>query len=465
MTAISLKQHEKLAIKLSHRIPQGCRRRLDLYFSLPKEMSINSNTLTEHEYFNAGITGRRAYYTQGLHLPLLHTRFASRMKRGPEEYKTNLNQFAYQYIVALDTDISEALQLDDSEHGYYFYDAALVLSANSLKILKKMRRNAPDDEKLQALFANVDNYLSWYTEQSLLAMLAKKPRQTEYADERAELLAMYQQEHEYRLSKNYNSAATLKDPNRIANKMRLLRRLIEHSVIFRAQTKALGTIRRKLVTGVATALLMMLILTLIIETRGALHNLTALMIVALAGIYGVREVFKDDLKNMLLRWISKGKPKWSRQLKDSLSKAEIAQQLVWLDYIKSKQLPAKAKELLARRHSQNKQSAQLLHYRNETRVSRKNKFQAGYETIEETLIFSLRPLARYIERGSGKVYEQNNQRIHKTTIERRYQLNIVVAMDQGSEHESFQRFKVTLNRSGIIDIEQARTPSAWSKSQ
>ena len=456
MRKVNLKSHEKLSIKLSHQLVKGEQRRLDLYFSLPKEMGINSDTLSETEYFNSAITGQRAYFTQGLHLPLLHTRFASRMKRSPEEYRTNLNLFAYQYIVALDTDIGEALVLEDSEVTHAFYDAALVLAANSVAILKKLRRNAPNDVKLNSIFENVDNYLSWYTEQSLLEMLSKKPRQSEYSQLRSELLALCAQENQYRLSLNYNSSSTLNDPNRISNKMRLLRRLIEHGVVFREQTTALGNITRKIVTAVATALIMIVVLTLIIKTQGALSGITSVMILVLSVIYGVREVFKDDFKNILWRWIRRGKPKWLRTLKDAVNQTEMAKQKIWLDYIRSKKLPTQAQELLARRHTQNQQSAVLLHYRLETKIA-KTEFQPGYESLEESIVFSLRPFARYLERGQGRLFEQNNDKIQKTAIERRYQINVVVALNQGQDHEEFERYKITLNRSGIIDIEHAGT--------
>ncbi|WP_022942776.1 hypothetical protein [Psychromonas hadalis] len=459
MRKFIVKQQEKLAIKLTHQIKRGQSRRIDLYFSLPKEMGINKNTLSETEYFNAAIKGRRAYFTEGLHLPLLHTRFASRMKRSPEEYKSNLNLFAYQYIVALDTDTQETLNIDDSEGLRDFYHAAIDVTEQCLTILKKHRAHIPNDTKLLAIFENVDNYLSWYTEQSILRMLAKKPRHSEFSETRLALLTICEEENNYRKSKAYNTSATLSDPNRISNKMRLLRRLIEYGVIFKSDTHELGKITRKIVTGVATALIMSVVLILIIKTQGAFSKLSSLMIFILAIIYGVREVFKDDFKNMLWRWIRKGKPKWSRVLTDSTSQNELATQKVWLDYIKAKKLPEQAVELLAQRHTQNKQSAEFLHYRIETKVN-KQGFQAGYDSVEETILFSLRPFARYLERGTGKVYEQNDpesnrEKIQSISIERRYQINIVVAFDQGQYVEEFERYKITLNRSGIIDIEKS----------
>lgn len=469
LVKFKVKQEEKLSIKLSQQIKQGEHRRLDIYFSLPKEMGINKNTLPETEYFNAAIKGRRAYFTEGLHLPLLHTRFASRMKRSPEEYKSNLNLFAYQYIIALDTDTQETLSIDDAESLRDFYDAALDVTEQCLAILKKHRSHIPNDPKLLSIFENVDNYLSWYTEQSILRMLAKKPRHSEFSETRLALLTICDEENKYRKTKSYNTGATLSDANRISNKMRLLRRLIEFGVIFKSETHELGNITRKVVTGVATALIMSVVLVLIIKTQGAFSTISALMIFILAVIYGIREVFKDDFKNMLWRWIRKGKPKWSRTLKDSTSQNEIATQRVWLDYIKSKKLPIQTVELLAKRHTQNKQSAEFLHYRIETRVN-KQGFQPGYDSLEETILFSLRPFARYLERGTGKVYEQNSpdtnrEKIQSTSIERRYQINIVVAINQGQYTEAFERYKITLNRSGIIDIRKSGEASKKAKSK
>ena len=454
-----LKQQEKLSIKFVHQINKGEQRRIDLYFALPKEMSINKNTLPESEYFNAGIESRRAYFTKGLHLPLLHSRFASRMKRSPEEYKSKINLFAYQYLIALDTDSHEALNIDDSESLRNFYHAANDIGEQCLTILKKHRSYIPTDTKLHSIFENVDNYLSWYSEQTLLRMLAKKPRTAEFSEMRLALLKICEEENRYRKEKGYNSSATVNDPNRIANKMRLLRRLIEFGVIFKSETQELGNITRKIVTGVTTTLIMSVVLILIIKTQGAFSKLTSVMIFILAIIYGVREVFKDDFKKMLWHWIRKGRPKWARTLKDAVNQNEIARQRVWLDYIKTKRLPPQSKELLAKRHTQNKQSAEFLHFRVETKVN-KQGFQDGYESIEETILFSLIPFTRYLERGSGKVYEQNEPsskkgKIQSTSIERRYQVNLVVALDQGEYNEQFERYKITLNRSGIIELEKA----------
>ncbi len=456
-----LKQADNLSIKLVHQLKKNEYRRIDVYLSLPKEMEVNKKTLPETEYFNTGITGRRIYFTKGLKLPLLHSRFVSRMQRSPTEYKTNLNLFAYQYIAALDIDTNRALNIDDSDDLKDFYIAASELTEQCLTVLKKFRTSAPINEKLISFYKNVDNYISWKTEQSILRMISKKSRSNVFADQRIAILNICAEENQYRLDKGYNSLATLSDPNRIANKMRLLRRIIEYSVIFKNDTQELGNILKKMVTGFSTALIMSVVLVLIIKTHGAFNTLSALMIFILSIIYGMREIFKDDFKVILWRWIREGKAKWARTLIDSTTQKKIATQRLWLDYISSKKIPKQVRELLAKRHSQNKQSAQFLHYRCETKVGNQ-AFQAGYDHIEETTIFSLRPFARYLERGADKVYEHNRlsankQKIQKTSIERRYQINVVIAFNQGYHTEQFSRYRVVLNRSGIISITKSES--------
>ncbi|SGY90515.1 Putative uncharacterized protein [Moritella viscosa] len=451
MAKIVLKQEDKLSFKLNHLIPQGGYRRVDVYFLLPNEMGINPQTLTEEDYFYRGIQGKRAYYSEGLHLPLVQSRFASRMKRSPDEYRVNLNLFAYQFAKAFEKDISNIQQQIEPQ---LFYSALIELNDVAKSIIKKFRRNAPADEKLKAYFNNVDNYLSWFSEQCCYKALSKRKKSNEFLDERAEIIGFCRGEAKYRLENGYNSANTLLDPNRIANKMRLLRRLIEHGVIFKEATQQLGKHQQKIVKGTATSLVMVIVLSMIFFAQGELKGLTYALIAVLSVIYGFREIFKDEFNNTLWRWIRKGRPKWSRNLIDTSNKQIISKQRIWLDYIKQSKLPIVVRDVLYRRRPQNKQESILLHYRLDTRVSHKG-FQAGYDRMQEQIYFSVRPLIRYLERGTGAVYTEHDSKISKEAIERRYQVNVVVGLKDDSAKVVYQRHKITVNRSGILDIEAA----------
>ena len=453
MAKIVLKQEDKLSFKVNHRIPQGQYRRIDVYFLLPNEMGIHPQTLTEEAYFYRGIQGKRAYYSEGLHLPLVQSRFASRMKRSSDEYRVNLNLFAYQFAKAFDKDLAN-IQLESDVA--VFYAALLELIDVAKSIIKKFRRNAPTDDKLKAYFFNVDNYLSWFSEQGCYKALSKRAKNNEFLDERAELIGFCRGEAKYRLENGYNSPSTLQDPNRIANKMRLLRRLIEHGVIFKEETQQLGNNLKKIVKGTATAIVMVVVLSVVFFAQGELKGLTYALIAVMSIIYGFREIFKDDFKDALWRWIRNGRPKWARSLIDTSNKHVIARQKVWLDYINQSQLPATVREVLYRRRPQNKQESILLHFRLDSKVSSKG-FQPGYNRIQEQIYFNFRPLIRYLERGTGAVYSESDGKVSKESIERRYQVNVVLGMTDNGGATQYQRHKITVNRSGIVDIEIAES--------
>ena len=80
------------------------------------------------------------------------------------------------------------------------------------------------------------------------------------------------------------------------------------------------------------------------------------------------------------------------------------------------------------------------------------EFLPGYDTLQQTLQFNLAPFARYLKRGEGKLYHLDSNKISKQAVERRYQLNMVLVHTEGDK-TLYQRYKITLNRSKIVNIE------------
>lgn len=454
MSKIRVKQEESLSIKFIHQMKVGDNRRLDLYFFLPKEMGIGPQSLNEEEYYHSAITGRRSYYSTGLHLPLVQSRFASQKKRTIEEFRLYLNLFAYQFSVAIETDSKELAQIEEPAD---FFNSLQGLCDLVSQLLKKFRRNEPSDPKWKSYFENADNYLSWFCEQRLLKLLSTAPRSNEYSDILDSAIALCRAESEHRETKRYNSQQTKDDPNRISNKMLLLRRLIQQGVVLKEEMKTLGTGLKKMTTGFATAMVMLVVSALIIKAQGVFSGLTIALVLTLAVIYGFREIFKEDIRNALWRLIQQGRPKWSRILRDTNNQAPIAKQLVWLDFMKTIELPGDIAEILKRRHRQNKLDAEVLHYGIHTRVTQK-EFLAGYTSIQEQVNFSLAPFARYLERGKAKIYKELDGKISNDSVERRYQINLILAVKDGKDAVQYARYKITMNRSTIIDISQSELP-------
>lgn len=454
MSRVSIKQEEALSIKLNHLMGIGQHRRLDLYFLLPKEMGIGPGTLDEETYHQSAMQGRRSYYSKGLHLPLVQTRFVSQKKRTIDEFRLYQNLFAYQFAVAVESDSRDLAQLSDASE---FYPALNELCEQVERLLKKFRRNEPSDEKRQSYFENADNYLSWLCEQRLLKLLSHSPRSSDYAEIQERVVALCRRESQYRDSRRYNSPQTKDDPNRIANKMLLLRRLIQQGVVLKEEVKGLGVGLKKIATGLATSLIMIVVSSLIIKAQGVFNGVTIVLVLVLSVIYGFREIFKDDIRNTIWRFLRRGRPRWNRILRDTKSKLALARQHVWLDFVKPKDLPIEVTEILKRRNRQNKIDSEILHYAVSTRVTN-SEFLAGYSTIQEQVVFSLVPFARYLERGKAKIYREQEGKISNESVERRYQVNLVLVLVDDKNEAEYARYKITMNRSAIVDISKSELP-------
>jgi hypothetical protein len=449
---ISLTQDENLSFKITQQLLPQASQRLDLYFSIPEEMGINAITLSEENYFHSSIKSHSAYYARQVHLPLVRSRFISQKKGEQSDYRSNLNLFSYQFRVALETDIKQTIQEDDIDT---FYQQALDLVDQTQSLLKKLRRYTPSDQKLSSYFENVDNYLSWYTEQSFLNLLANGPKSSEQADSREVLFELCRQESRYRDEQQYNSKITLADPNRITNKMRLLQRLSEFGVVFKRKTYDLDANLKRLVRGSITAIVMAFVMSIVLNARSAFTEVTLVLITFLGVIYGIREIFKDDLTRYIWRAIQRGRPKWQHIFTDSLSKNKMSMQTLWLEYINKKDLPDNVNIHFQKRRQQNKQAAQLLHFRCNSRVIAK-EFMPGFEEIQHQIFFNLTPFVRFLKKGEGRLYALDGSKISNQSVERRYQINLVVLQEHVKNkqvQQYLQRFKITMNRSKIINIE------------
>lgn len=443
-----LSQDENLSFKISHQLLPQDYQRIDLYFSLPVEMGISPSTLNEEEFFYSNIKNHSAYYADQLHLPLVRSRFISQNKGEQSDYRLNLNLYSYQVKKALDVDIKETLKLKTAAE---FYPAAIELAEQTSGLTKKLRRYTPSDNKLHSFFENADNYLSWHIEQSFLKLLNKGPKSTEFAVEREFLLTLCRNESDYRIDNKYNSQVTLDDANRITNKMRLLQRLTEYGVVFQRKTRYLNVNLKRFVRGIVTAVIMAFVMVLVLNARTNFTEVTVALVAFLGLIYGLRETFKEDLTGLIWRKIQKGRPKWQNLFTHSVTKKRILSQILWLEYINNKDLPKTVNKLFQKRRHQNKQAAQLLHFRCDNKVIAK-EFLPGYDQIQQQTFFNLTPFVRFLKKGAGRLYTLDGQKISSQGVERRYQINLILRHFYNGE-ESLQRFKITLNRSEIVNIE------------
>ena len=444
---ISVERKDGFSLKISRILREATEHRLDIYFFIPGELGLNTKVVPEEEFYHSAIHVQRTYFSDRPYLPLIHSRLAKRGELSSEQYRLSLSLYAYQYAIGLEQSCQE---LRNEKDGVT-QEAIEELIALAQDILRRLRRHVPDDQTLHKYYVNIDNYLSWFTEQRLLSLVAHLPRTKEYKTAKVLLLDVCELEHKHRVAQQYNSSHTTEALSRISNKMRLLRRLIEYPVTLKEKTRELGGGEEKLLKAGVTAVVMTTMSLAVFEVRETLGSISLLVILLLALLYALREIFKDDLRNTLWRWLRKGRPKWRRQYFDVHSNQLVGRQLEWFDYRR----PARLKEdILSARHANVTQKEEVvMHYGSHSRML-PTRFLSGYEQTRETLQLDLSLLSKLMEKGTHHVYQLKEGQVARHPVEKRYLINLVTREVQGQNPPIIQRWKVVMSRSKIVEIEE-----------
>jgi hypothetical protein len=197
----------------------------------------------------------------------------------------------------------------------------------------------------------------------------------------------------------------------------------------------------------------------VLHLRSVLGDITALFVLAMALLYAMREVFKDDLRNTLWRWLRKGRPKWRRQYVDPTHNAVVGRQLEWFDYKRFALLGDDIQQMRRRKVAQREEM--VLHYRSSSRMS-PTRFLSGYEHTRETLNLDISMLTRLMSKGKHHIYRLKDGQAVREGVERRHLFNLVVR-ETGSEDAPYlARWKVVVSRSGIVDVEKVEESDAES---
>src|SRR5690554_1614912 len=466
---ISVHRQDSFHLRITRVLQEETAHKLDLFLFVPGELGLGPQVLSEEDFYHAAIHVKRTYFSDRYRLPLVLSRLAKRGRLAPEHYRLSMSLYAYQYVVALERSTQPLLEAarearraekakakEKEKGGGEEGDDALKAQLEehvelAVGILKRLRRHRPEEESLHRYYITIDNYLSWFTEQRLLALVASLPRGPRFRQIRERLITICRDEGAYREAQEYNSERVTRDPTRMSNKMRLLRRLIEYPVTLKQKSQELGGGEQKAVKTLATAVVMVFVSLGLLRVRDTLSDITVLFVLAMAGIYALREVFKDDLRNTLWRLLRRGRPKWRRQYLDPTRNAPVGRQLEWCDYTRFTRLDEEVKRVRKRSVAQREEV--VLHYRSSSRMS-PTRFLSSYDRTRETLTLDLSPLARLMDKGSHRVYRLEEGQVVREEVEKRHLINLVIREVQGDRPPTLQRWKVVMSRSRIVDVEE-----------
>lgn len=446
---IQLERKDEQTLKLIRELGEAAEHRLDLYLFIPGELNVDSQIIPEQEFYLQGIYVKRTYSSKAQLAPLVQSRLISRSAaqsdRADPKYRLSLSLYAYQYANALEG--AARSLLSDEEVSREDIGELLELIAT---ILKRLRRNVPKDPGLSRYNVNIDNYLSWQTEQQLLMLATKLPFADDQMDLRDLLIKVARREHTYRAEREYNSVSVNDDSTRMSNKMRLLRRLIEYPITFKRKSQELGVGEQRWLKAIVAAIIMTFVSFLLFESRMMLGDITATFLLVAALLYGLREFFRDDIRQKLWLWLRKGRPKWKHTYMDVNSEQTTGRSLEWIDYMTFDELPEDVRK--ARRGGAAQRGETVLHYRNDSKMT-PTRFLSGYAETRESIVLDLDLFMRVMNPSSHPVYRLDNQDIIEENVEKRYVLNLVVRDVEGDGRVILQRWRIIINHNRIIDVE------------
>ena len=136
---------------------------------------------------------------------------------------------------------------------------------------------------------------------------------------------------------------------------------------------------------------------------------------------------------------------------DPTSGQRIGSQLEWLDYIAFDDLPKNVKAM--RRGKLRQREESVVRMRMFTQMST-TKFLSGYDMTREVWRVDFRPFSKLMSRGKEKYYVLNEGQVSRESIEKRHQFNLIAKQKNQDGTLSLQRWKITANRSKIVDVEE-----------
>lgn len=446
---VTVDSNEAFSLRIVRDLGDYPEHELDMCLFVPGELSLTPELISERAFYHQAFHVNRTYHSQVQLEPLVRSRLVQRIAkhqdRPTSEYRLSLSLYAFQYVTAMEQEVGRILR-DRPENLREALAELLDLSAT---IIRRLRRGSPKDDAMRRYYTNIDNYLSWFSEQQFLRLAAELEFAADEQDIREVLLRVARREAKYRVEHEYNSERVNADSTRMSNKMRLLRRLIEFPVTLRRVGQELGNVEERFVKAGVAAVVMTAVSFAVLRARDTLGDITAVFIGAVALLYAVREVFKDDIRQKLWLWLRKGRPKWRHQYVDPNNESIVGKSLEWIDFKQFADLPEVIQK--ARKANTPQRGETILHYRSWSKMLT-SRFLSGYATTRETVILDLEVLSPLLEQSTYPIYRQDGNEVVKDIVEKRSVLNLVIR-ERWSDREDIQRWKVVLNRNGIVETE------------
>lgn len=441
----SLKRKGDYRLQLTRTLKQPGRYRVELYLFTPHEASFSSWTLSEAQLYFGSVIHRYG---------LLGQPSTNRAHRDSDDftlfsphYEILYGSWLFRYTASMDR-LRQQLQAAGNASAEPIARALRL----SQTFAQRLRRSEPQQARQQRYFRQMDIYFSWYAEQFLLTCMTMEGYDELDIELKNAIETFLWGEYELRRERDYLSDFR-GSPTRVWNRMSLYQRLLEYPVLLRLNITELGAGTRKLVKAVSTMLIMSLFTYLLFNARGA-SQLSFTVLLGIALIYAIRDLLRDDMINIMTRWLRKGRPRWRIRLLMPYTNQPFAQQMAWLNYRRLGDLP---KEVAG--HSSKwatSEERQIICYQSLLNL---DKAALQQNEIQERLSLDCEQLCNMIQAPQNQIFmvedEQNPfASIQTHIIEKQHDYNLLlVYTDPGQPHSLAQRWRIRLSAKGIVQCE------------
>ncbi len=437
-----LKRKGDYELRLTRTVNTPGRHMMDLYLFIPPETSLSARTLPESQFFFGsvdhrfglmGLQGNDRAIKSDDSYALLSPYFEIANGSWLLRYKASMGRLRQQ-VRSAETPaepIARALRLSQA-------------------FAQRMRETQPTQNRQKRYLRQMDIYFSWFAEQFFLECMTLESYAGLDEELRQSIADFLQQEQAYRKEHDYVHDFQGK-PTALWNRMSLYDRLLEYPVSLRPKIAELGSGTRKLVKAGSTMVIMSMLTYLLFNVRSASQTLSVTLLLVIALAYGIRDMVREDMINVITRRLRQGKPRWKIRLRMPYTKQQVAQQLVWVDYWNLSDLPRAIADIATK--SATSDDAQVICYRS---LLKPDKAALEHDEIRERLTLDFESLCEMIKVSRDRLFvceegEDSEFAVQVHPIERQQDYHLLlVSTEPGQAHSSAQLWRLKLGSNGIV---------------
>lgn len=443
---LDLKIIAKKKIEIQQTLSAASHCETKVEFVIPSSIDLGDGFSAGGFFDKSFLQTRRFHKGKSISLMLLYIKILEKEQLPYESYKTSISLFAYLFI----NDIRSFKT--NLEKGGQDLDAIIDMAKGHANILDSFRKFSLEDDQKFERFRKVDAILSFEFEQYLLRQTSQLQNMKEAQAAREYLAQLSMAEDEYRIKQMYEgiysvNALDTDDEEKLArifNQTDLQKKLLELPLRLTTTSHRVGEKERYLALAIATGLIMLGFSVAVFQFRLMGLDTDLQFVLAFAGLYVVRDVFKETIKSWVFDKIIRNKPRLVSQFSRPDKKTVIGHGETWFN-----SLP-KSKIAIA-----NKENISLVF----REVVTLKKFEYnGFKKIKTNTSIDLNPLMRCFPSENRDMYVYSSaNKSRKVSIPRRGRIEVKIhekKTEPSGVKERTQRYRVTFDRAKIIKLEQ-----------